>query len=90
MKRHEQEKELRELKELYAKVERMSEAKAQEFMNTDDDKNTILMYIQEDMDEIEEKLEELDCEEEEANEPWWRAGLDPAFRSWSEYYGMFL
>ena len=90
MDRRHYEMELREFKEMYAKVERMSEAKAQEFMNTDDDKNTILMYIQEDMDEIEEKLEELDREEEEANEPWWRAGLDPAFRSWTEYYGMFV
>ena len=90
MDRRHYEMELRKFKETYAKVERMSEAKAQEFMNTDDDKNTILMYIQEDMDELEEKLEELDREEEEANEPWWRAGLDPAFRSWVEYYGMFV
>lgn len=84
MKRHEQEKELRELKELYAKVERMSEAKAQEFMNSDDDKNTILMYIQEDMDEIEEALEEMDREVYGGYE------VDEAFRSWADFYSMVV
>lgn len=86
MERHEYEKELRELKEMYAKVERMSEEKAQEFMNCDDDKNTILMYLQEDMDEIEEKLEELDQEEEYTG----GYDVDPAFRSWAEFYAMVV
>ena len=82
MDRRHYEMELREFKEMYAKVERMSEAKAQEFMNSDDSKNTILMYIQEEMDEIEEKLEEMDREDYGGYE------VDEAFRSWADFYSM--
>ena len=38
MKASEYQKELQELEGLYAKIERMSEAKAQEYMNSDDSK----------------------------------------------------
>ena len=86
MERHEYEKELKELEELYAKIERMSEAKAREYMNADDSKQTILMYLQEDMDEIEERLEELKQEES------YTGGyeVDPAFSSWKEFYAMVV
>lgn len=80
------ESELRDLQSLYSKVEKISEEKAQQLMNCDDDKNTILMYIQEDMDEIEEKLEELDREEEYTG----GYDVDPAFRSWAEFYAMVV
>lgn len=86
MRRHEYENELRELKEMYAKVERMSEEKAQEFMNCDDDKNTILMYIQEDMDDIQEKIDELEQEESYSG----GYDVDPAFSSWKEFYAMVV
>lgn len=86
MKASEYQKELRELEELYAKIERMSEAKAQRFMNTDDSKQTILMYIQEDMDEIQEKLDELEQEESYPG----GYDVDPAFSSWKEFYAMVV
>lgn len=86
MERHEYEKELKELEELYAKIERMSEAKAREYMNADDSKQTILMYLQEDMDEIEERLEELKQEEDYSG----GYDVDPAFSSWKEFYAMVI
>lgn len=86
MKASEYQKELRELEELYAKIERMSEAKAQRFMNTDDSKQTILMYIQEDMDEIQEMLDELEQEESYSG----GYDVDPAFSSWKEFYAMVV
>lgn len=86
MKASEYQKELQELEELYAKIERMSEAKAQRYMNTDDSKQTILMYIQEDMDEIQEKLDELEQEENYSG----GYDVDPAFSSWKEFYAMVV
>lgn len=86
MKASEYQKELQELEELYAKIERMSEAKAQRFMNTDDSKQTILMYIQEDMDEIQEMLDELEQEESYSG----GYDVDPAFSSWKEFYAMVV
>lgn len=80
MSREEYERELEVLQDLYSKIDRMSERKAQQFMNSDDTKTTILMYIQEDMDEIYEKLEEYD------NECGCGYNVDPAFSSWSDFY----
>ena len=86
MKASEYQKELQELEELYIKIERMSEAKAQEYMNSDDSKQDILMYIQEDMDEIQEKLDELEQEESYSG----GYDVDPAFSSWKEFYAMVV
>lgn len=86
MGRQEYETELQELQYLYGKVERMSEAKAKEFMNSDDSKQAILMYIQEDMDEIQQKIDELDSESEYTG----GYDVDPAFGSWSEYWRMVI
>ncbi len=86
MKASEYQKELQELNDLYTKIERMSEAKAQRYMNADDSKQTILMYIQEDMDEIQEKLNELEQEESYSG----GYDVDPAFSSWKEFYAMVV
>lgn len=80
---------LNELATLYKKIERMSEKDAQEEMNTNESKSQILMYLQEDMDELQEQIDEIEASfDEEEQEPWYRAGLDPAFGSWREYYSM--
>ena len=86
MERHEYEQELQNLESLYAKLERMSEKEAQDEMNTNEPKRQILMYIQEDMDEIQEKLEELDQEESYSG----GYDVDPAFSSWREFYAMVV
>lgn len=86
MKASEYQKELQELEGLYAKIERMSEAKAQEYMNSDDSKQDILMYLQEDMDEIQEKLDELEQEESYSGGYY----VDEAFSSWKEFYAMVV
>lgn len=87
MKASEYQKELQELEELYAKIERMTEKEAQDEMNTNEPKMQILMYIQEDMDDIQEKLDELECEEEESSCGY---EVDPAFSSWREFYSMVV
>lgn len=86
MEASEYQKELQELNDLYTKIERMSEAKAQEYMNSDDSKQTILMYIQEDMDEIREKLDELEQEDSCLGGYY----VDEAFSSWKEFYAMVV
>ena len=84
MRREDIERELELLRERYDKIERMSDEEAQREMNCDDSKDTILMYIHEDMDELMSELEELNSDYDGGYH------VDPAFRSWSDFYSMVV
>lgn len=78
------ERELNELTTELEQIKNMNEQQACEFCNTDSKAEAIEAYETE-IALFNMQLEELD--EEEAREE--NDGLDPAFSSWTEVFGMF-
>lgn len=81
--------ELDQLKSFFTNVQDMTEEQIQTQYNCDDTKEEFLAYLEEEIDEYEEKYQEA-LQEEESSSKWETAGLDPAFSSWRQVYSMFI
>lgn len=79
--------ELDELRSEYNSVEKMSEEVFHIEYNTDDSKSEFLSYLQEEINDLQDRYDESEAEE---NRDWRTAGLDPAFSSWEDVNRMFV
>lgn len=85
-------KELQQLNDIFEAASKMTDEEVQQAWNCNDTREEFLEYTQEEIDRCQELYDEA-VEEEEREEmgpDWETAGLDPAFRSWKEYFSMFI